>query len=352
MKSCGVSGDSLQKRSPGETPVLELRALRAVFKPPDNYMSKLKIIFLGTPDIACGFLSAIADSGHEIAGVISQPDRPVGRGLKLCCAPVNALAQELCFKTYKPATRAELHAVISELKPDLAVVVAYGRLIPRETLPLARLGFLNVHFSLLPAYRGAAPVQWALINGEKTTGVTLFWLDSGMDTGPVFLRREEPVLPSDDAASLFSRLSASGRGLLEEGLKMIAAGEILRESQTGPASAAPKLTPGLAVLDFSLPAASLLGKVRGLACGPKARFILEQPDRKTAVQVLSASVPEGPGKEGKPGAVLSVEPGGGFIVKCGDGALLIETVKPEGKKEMAGSDFLNGLRLRPGDMLR
>lgn len=315
-------------------------------------MSKLKIVFLGTPEIACGFLRRVAASGHEVAGVISQPDRPVGRGLKLTCAPVNALAEELRFRTFKPASKAELHEVISELKPDLAVVVAYGRLIPAGTLALARVGFLNVHFSLLPKYRGAAPVQWALLNGEKSTGVTLFWLDEGMDTGPVFLRREEPVLGSDDAASLFSRLSASGAVLLEEGLAKVSAGEMIREPQTGEPSSAPKLTPGLAWLDFARPAAELLCKVRGLACGPRPRFNLDFPGRKVTVQVLSASLPEGPFKDGPPGAVLSVEPGGGFIVKCGVGGLLIRTVKPEGKKEMPGADFLNGLRLKPGDTLR
>ncbi|MDP2865104.1 MAG: methionyl-tRNA formyltransferase [Elusimicrobiota bacterium] len=315
-------------------------------------MSKLKIVFLGTPGIACGFLRRIAASGHEVIGAVSQPDRPVGRGLKLACAPVNALAEELRFRAFKPATKRELHDVISELKPDLAVVVAYGRLIPPETLALARFGFLNVHFSLLPKYRGAAPVQWALINGEKTTGVTLFWLDEGMDTGPVFLRREERVLESDDAVSLFGRLSALGGGLLEEGLEKISAGQIVREPQTGEASAAPKLTTGMALLDFSLTAAELLGKVRGLACGPRPRFSLELPDRKLTVQVLSASLPEGPFKNGPPGAVLSVEPDGGFIVKCGVGGLLIRTVRPEGKKEMPGADFLNGLRLKPGDALR
>ena len=315
-------------------------------------MSKLKIVFLGTPEIACGFLSRIAASGFEIAGVVSQPDRPVGRGLKMCCSPVSALAEKLCFSFFKPASNQELGAVISGLKPDLAVVVAYGRLIPAETLALARLGFLNVHFSLLPKYRGAAPVQWALINGEKTTGVTLFWLDKGMDTGPVLLRREEPVLESDDAASLFARLSASGAALLEEGLGKISAGEIIREPQTGAPSAAPKLTPAAAQLDFSLPAAALLGKVRGFACGPRARFVLELPGRKTAVQVLAAALPQGPVGDAPPGVLLSVEPGGGFIVKCGVGGLLVRTVKPEGKKEMRGADFLNGLRLVPGAVLR
>lgn len=315
-------------------------------------MPRLRIVFLGTPEIACGFLSRIAASGHEVAGVVSQPDRRAGRGLELCCSPVGALSEKLCFRTFKPASKAELHSVLAELKPDLCVVVAYGRLIPAETLALARIGFLNVHFSLLPKYRGAAPVQWALIRRERVTGVTLFWLDEGLDTGPVFLRREERVLDSDDAVSLFARLSASGEDLLDEGLKKISAGEIIREPQTGAASAAPKLSPEAALLDFSLDAEELLGRVRGLACGPRPRFGLELRGRKAAVQVLSAALPGGPVGEGRPGQVLSVEPGGGFIVKCGVGGLLIRTVRPEGKKEMPGSDFLNGLRLKPGDSLR
>jgi methionyl-tRNA formyltransferase len=314
-------------------------------------MDKLKIVFLGTPEIACGFLSRLAATGHEIAGVISQPDRPVGRGLKLCCAPVSCLAGELKLKVFKPASRQELHAVISELKPDLGVVVAYGRLIPQETLDLARYGFLNVHFSLLPKYRGAAPVQWALINGEKVTGVTLFWLDKGMDTGPVFLRREEPVLEDDDAASLFARLSVTGGELLAEGLAKISPGAITREPQSGEASMAPKLGAADALLDFSQPAARLLGRVRGLACGPRARFCLGLPDgRKLNVQVLEAALRPGAGA-GPSGSVLSIEPGAGFIVKCGDGGLLLKTVKPEGKRGMPAADFLNGLRLKPGDVL-
>ena len=316
-------------------------------------MNKLRVVFLGTPEIACGFLTRIAASGHELAGVVSQPDRQVGRGLKLCCSPVSALAEKMCFSFFKPATKAELHSVIAGLRPDVCVTVAYGRLIPEATLALARCGFLNVHFSLLPKYRGAAPVQWALINREPVTGVTLFWLDKGMDTGPVFLRREEPVLDGDDAASLFRRLSAAGEDLLLEGLERVAAGRITREPQTGEPSVAPKLFSADAQLDFSRPAAELLGRVRGLACGPRARFNLELPGRRVAVQVLSAaflSLPEAGGRA-LPGTVLSVEAGTGFIVKCGVGELLVASVKPEGKKEMSGADFLNGFRIKPGDSL-
>ncbi|HCC47013.1 MAG TPA: methionyl-tRNA formyltransferase [Elusimicrobia bacterium] len=312
---------------------------------------KLRIVFLGTPDIACGFLRLAAASGHEVVGVISQPDRAAGRGMKLCCAPVNALAGELSLEAHKPASKQELHSVIAALKPDLGVVVAYGRLIQEETLALARCGFLNVHFSLLPKYRGAAPVQWALLNGERVTGVTLFWLDKGMDTGPVFLRREVPVLDADDAASLFARLSAAGEELLTEGFAKIAAGEIVREPQAGEPSLAPKLLPSHARMDFSGPASALLGQVRGLSCGPRPRFTVAQPGRLLTVQVLSAAPAPEPAAGAAPGTVLAVEPGGGFVVKCGVGSLLLKTVKPEGKKAMPAADFLNGLRLKPGDIL-
>ena len=315
-------------------------------------MAKLRIIFLGTPDIACGFLRRAASLGHEVAGVISQPDRASGRGMKMCCAPVQAAACDLRLPAFKPASKQELHAVISELKPDLGVVVAYGRLIPESTLALAKHGFLNVHFSLLPKYRGDAPVQWALINGEKVTGVTLFWLDKGMDTGPVFLRREVPVLDGDDAASLFARLTAAGEELLEEGIAKVAVGAISSEPQAGEPSLAPKLTPADALLDFdALAAPAILGRVRGLACGPRARFRLPAAGRLLTVQLVSAAQAPEPPAAALPGAVLSVEPGGGFVVKCASGALLVKTVKPEGKREMSAADFLNGLRLKPGDRL-
>jgi len=189
------------------------------------------------------------------------------------------------------------------------------------------------------------------MNGDAETGVTLFWLDKGMDTGPVFLRRAVPILDGECAPELFARLARAGEDLLAEGLEKAAAGELAREPQAGEPSCAPKITADTARLDFSLPAPVLLGKVRGLACGPRARFTIPAQDRKVTVQVMSAAAaPEPPGG-GAAGTVVSVEPGGGFIVKCGVGALLVKTVKPEGKREMNGADFLNGMRLRMGDSL-
>ncbi len=318
-------------------------------------MNKLKIVFLGTPEISCGFLSRLADDGHDIAGVISRPDAQQGRGLKLCCPPVKDKARELCFRVFQPANDAELAAALSDLKPDLGVAVAYGRLLKKEVLSSARLGFLNVHFSLLPKYRGAAPVQRALMNGEAVTGVTVFWLDEGMDTGPVCASRGIPVLPSDDAPALFEKAAEAGRDLLAECLGKIAAGEIVRTPQSGEASRAPVITVADSFLDFSGPAAKAFNLVRGLACGPRARFEAVVNGRKTAVQVLRASLAASSSPAGKTaaaGTITAIEKGKGFFVKCGDSELLVEEVRPEGKKPMKAPDFLNGARLKPGDALR
>ncbi|MBI4801879.1 MAG: methionyl-tRNA formyltransferase [Elusimicrobia bacterium] len=325
-------------------------------------MDKLKIVFLGTPAIACGFLSRLAEDGCDIAGVISQPDKPRGRGLKLCCPPVENSARELRFKTFQPRNAEELSAALSQLHPDLGVVVAYGRLIKKEALAQARFGFINVHFSLLPKYRGAAPVQWALIKGETVTGVTVFWLDEGLDTGPVFAAREVPVLPADDAFSMFKKTAAAGSDLLAGCLKKIAAGEIVKTPQTGPATSAPRIQCEHTRLDFSGPAGAAFNLVRGLACGPRARFEAVINAKKTVIQVLKVSLPSASGRapeapaatDGRAvpaGAITAIERGKGFFVKCGDSELLIEEVQPEGKKPMKAADFLNGARLKAGDML-
>ncbi|MCX5784664.1 MAG: methionyl-tRNA formyltransferase [Elusimicrobia bacterium] len=317
-------------------------------------MSKLQIVFLGTPDIACGFLKDISAAGHDVLGVISQPDRAKGRGLKICCPPVKGTADRLCLKTYQPGSDAELKETLELLKPDLCVVVAYGRLIKEDALRAARLGFLNVHFSLLPKYRGAAPVQWTLINGETRTGVTIFWLDSGLDTGPVCAAREIPIDPRDNAQSLFARLEVEGSGLLLGALENIAGGEMIKKPQTGLPSYAPLLTPEHSWLDFSLSAQTNYDRIRGLACGPRARFFAAAGSKRIMVQVLKAELaPEPPAipANAASGCVSAIERGKGFFIKCSDSSLFIEEVQPEGKKPQKASDFLNGLRLKPGDAI-
>ncbi|HBE87544.1 MAG TPA: methionyl-tRNA formyltransferase, partial [Elusimicrobia bacterium] len=208
-------------------------------------MSGPRLVFLGTPGTACPFLESLVSAGFEVAGVIAQPDRPVGRGMKMCCPPVKNSALALNLPVFQPSSGAELNEALTALRPDLGVVVAYGRLIKKEELALPPLGFINLHFSLLPKYRGAAPVQWSLINGETETGVTVFRLDEGMDTGPVVASARTPVDPAEDSPALFGRLTELGRGLLVSAVREIAEGRAAFTPQSGEPSHAPKIRPSL-----------------------------------------------------------------------------------------------------------
>ncbi len=313
-------------------------------------MPKLKIAFLGTPEISCPFLGRIVSDGHSVCGVLSQPDRMRGRGMKLCCPPVKNAAGKLCLEIFQPGSHEDLACALAELKPDLGVVVAYGRLIRKEALVIPRLGFINVHFSLLPAYRGAAPVQWALIRGETATGVSVFWLDEGMDTGPVYSSRGVDISPGDYAPELFKKTADAGLELLSECLAGIAAERIVKVPQAGGSVPAPRITPADTWLDFSGPAGSARNLVRGLACGPRARFLIRSNSRQTEVQVLRCSLaPSRPGSSADAGVITAIEREKGFFIQCGDGELLMEEVQPEGKKPMKALDFMNGARLKPGD---
>jgi len=308
----------------------------------------LKIVFLGTPEIACPFLNRITESGHSVCGVVSQPDRLQGRGMKLCCPPVKNRAGDLSLEIFQPRTHEDLSFALSELKPDLGVVVAYGRKIDASALAIPRIGFINVHFSFLPQYRGAAPVQRALINGETVTGVTVFWLDEGMDTGPVFASRGVAIGPDDYAPELFKKTSETGMELLSECLSAIAAGRIVKVPQAGGATLAPKITASDTRLDFNCPAAAARNLVRGLAAGPCARFKIPVNGRPSEVQVIKCSIRRSV-PAARPGIITGIEKEKGFCIQCSDGELLLEEVRPEGKKPMKALDFMNGARLKPGD---
>jgi len=312
-------------------------------------MPGLKIVFLGTPEIACPFLDRMVSDGYSVSGVVSQPDRPRGRGMNMCCTPVKNAAGRHCLDMFQPCGHEELSSVISDIGPDLGVVVAYGRKIRKEVLGVPRLGFINIHFSLLPAYRGAAPVQWALINGETSTGVTAFWLDEGMDTGPIYASRPVAISQDDYAPDLFRKTAAAGLELLSECLSGISAGRIIRTPQTGSAVTAPRITPADTWLDFGGSAASARDLVRGLACGPRARFAVATNGRRTEVQVLRCSLPGPRGAGAGAGVITEIGRQNGFFIQCRDGELLVEEVQPEGKKPMKALDFANGARLRPGD---
>ncbi|MDD2773692.1 MAG: methionyl-tRNA formyltransferase [Elusimicrobiales bacterium] len=309
----------------------------------------MKTVFFGTPAVAVPFLNLLCEKQPPLL-VITRADSPSGRGLKLTPGPVKVAALERGIAVATPGNSAEIARELAAVKPDLAVVVAYGRLLKNDALYVPSIGCINIHFSLLPKYRGAAPVQRALMNGETETGVTSFWLDEGMDTGPVCVSEKTQIAPDDNAASLMDKLVSLGLVVLDKTLSAVAAGNPPRIPQSGEASFAPLLKTSEAFLDFSFSAARLHNKVRGLALGPHARVYTVINGRKTLVQVLKTSLAPSADAAVKPGAVARVERGKGFVVQCIDGALLVEAVRPEGKKSVPAWDFANGFQLKAGDM--
>lgn len=307
----------------------------------------MRLLFFGSPGVAVPFLEACVSSGHEVAAVVCQPDKPSGRGLGLKAPAVKDAALRLGLRVLQPEKPSAVAAELAALGADLAVVVAYGRLLKPDVLAAARLGFMNVHFSLLPKYRGAAPVQWSLMRGESETGVTLFWIGEGMDTGPVQRMARCPVGPDQDALSLFPALVELGVRELTAALEDLAAGRVVREPQEGEPSLAPKLKAEDARISFAMPATEIHNRVRGLAAGPGAWFETEAGGRPLRVKLIKTAAGD-PSSSGEPGRILVVEPDGAVLVQCGPGSLRVREVQPEGKKKLPAADFINGLRLKAG----
>lgn len=307
-------------------------------------MSRLKLLFFGTPGIAVPFLEACASS-HDVLAVVTRPDKPAGRGMAVTAPPVKTAAERLGLAVLQPAgSPSELAPRLKALGADAGVVVAYGKILKPDVLGCTRLGLMNVHFSLLPKYRGAAPIQWSLLRGETTSGVTLFWLDEGMDTGPVQAVRETAVGPDEDAPGLAARLTEMGTALLTETLGGFDAG-VRREPQKGESSLAPKLGRADGRIRFDMPAKEIHDRVRALRGGPNAFF-----GGRSEVNVLKTSV-ETPDGSGAPGTIVRVARPDGILIQCGLGTLWVREVQPQGKKPTSAADFLNGLRLKPGDRL-
>jgi methionyl-tRNA formyltransferase len=299
----------------------------------------LNTVFFGTPSVAVPFLERLHGIS-QVRGVVTSPDKPAGRGYDVQPTPVKSAAQRLGLPVHQPALLKGFS--LEEMGPlDLGIVVAYGKLIPSSVFNVPRHGLVNVHFSLLPKYRGAGPVQWALINGEKETGVSLFRIEAGMDTGPVYLQRPETVRPEDDTRSLRDRLSVAGLELMEELVRKIDG--LSPHPQEGAPSAAPLLRKEDGRLKWdALSAEAAAGLVRGTSEWPGA-FTLY---KGKTVKVKSA-LPR-PDGQGRPGAVLGLEKEG-LLVQCLSGKLVVRKLQPEGKREMDAADFWNGFRLQPGD---
>lgn len=308
-----------------------------------------RIIFMGTPEFAVPSLRSLIDHGENVVAVVSQPDRPKGRGRKLAPTPIKALALSADIPVLQPTKirTQDFHDTIASFLPDLIVVTAYGRILPGSLLSLPPLGTINVHGSLLPKYRGAAPIQWALINSEPETGVTIMQMDEGMDTGDILLPADIPVDPDDTTVTLAPKLAELGGKALVEAL------DLLRENKLPPqkqddsqATLAPLLTKEQGQIDWSMSAIAISGLIRGLDPWPKAYSTLDGQQYKLfSPQVLDTQNNE------KPGTLCQADEDG-LVITTGEGQLRIRAIQREGARRMNVGDFLRGQSLSPGSIFK
>ncbi len=304
----------------------------------------MRIVFFGTPDFAVPSLNALLDSGNDVLAVVTQPDKVKGRGRLLSQPPVKDLALSKGIPVIQPRNirTDSFFEELSLLKPEMIAVVAYGKIIPPAVLKLPPLGCVNVHASLLPAYRGAAPIQWAIINGERRTGVTTMLMDEGLDTGDILLQKETDILDEDNGLTLGKRLSEMGASLLVDTLKGLKAGTVNPRPQAGEPSFAPPLKKDDGKIEWSLPAKRVFDLIRGTYPWPGAYCYLN--GTRLAVLKAKAADNEKTGTPGKIEAIMSE----GVLVSTGRGILSIMEVKPEGKNSMPAASFMHGRRLKEG----
>ena len=307
----------------------------------------MRIVYMGTPDIAVPCLRFLAESKHEVVGVLTQPDRPKGRGHHTIPTPVKAAALEYGIPVYQPLSlrkgedAAAALETLRQLAPDLIVVLAYGQILPKEVLELPKYHCINLHASLLPAYRGAAPIQWVILNGETKTGVTAQQMAEGLDTGDMLVKKEIAIGAEETAEELYERLSElCVETLTEETLEQLEAGTLQGTPQDDAQSSyASRITKEMSALDFTRPAAELHNLIRGIT-----GFTMLEGKR---LKVYGSRVVEG--VSGEAGTIAEPED---FIVACGDGnGLRFTEIQPEGKRRMAAADFLRGKKLKKGEKL-
>jgi methionyl-tRNA formyltransferase len=306
----------------------------------------MRIVFMGTPEFAVPSLRALIGSEDEVVALVAQPDKPRGRGLKPSPPPTKIAAEERGIPVLQPhgIKTDEFLRSLAGLKPDLVCVAAYGKILPKAVLDLPRYGCINVHASLLPKYRGAAPVNWAIVRGEKVTGITIMQMDEGMDTGDILLAREMPIDSDDTGETLSEKLSHLGAELLLEAIAVLKKGDLHPLRQDGGAATyAPMLKKDDGRIDWTKPAGEVRDLIRGMLPWPGAYTFLNGK----LLKIYRASVSEGQGREGE----VVHAPQGVLRVVTGQGALDIEELQIEGGKRLGSKEFLLGRKIEPGTVL-
>lgn len=299
----------------------------------------MRILFMGTPDFAVASLKRLVEDGHDVCGVFTQPDKPKNRGHKMAFSPVKEYALTVGIPVYQPVKLRDGEALrlVEELAPELIVVAAYGRILPEDILNTPPYGSINVHSSILPKYRGAAPINWAILNGDSVTGVTIMYMAKELDAGDVILCRETAIDPDEDAQMLTARLAALGADALAQAVERLHDGTAVRTPQDHSAyTYAPMLDRSLSPLDFSRSARQLHDQVRGLIPWPCASMTLDGKNVKVYRTAVGGETALTAGKIAEAGKQ-------GLAIACGDGRLLrILELQAEGGKRMAAADYLRG----------
>ena len=307
----------------------------------------MRIIFMGTPDFSVGTLEALVEAGHEVCLVVTQPDKPKGRGKEMQYTPVKEAALKHGIEVYQPRRIREAECVekLRQYNADIMVVIAFGQIIPKEILEMVPYGCVNVHASLLPKYRGAAPIQWSIIDGEAVTGVTTMQMDEGLDTGDMLLKTEVPITAEETGESLHDKLAKAGAALCVETLAKLQEGSIVPEKQgESPTAYAKMLDKKLGNIDWTKSAVEIERLVRGLNSWPSAYTYWN----KKVVKIWKASVTDENSNE-QVGTVVKVEKAG-FYVQTGNGLLKVLELQIPGKKRMDAGAFLRGYTIEPGEV--
>ena len=315
----------------------------------------MNIVFMGTPEFAIPSLNRLLEEGHQVAAVITQPDRPKGRGKERKPPPVKeaALKKGLCVLQPENIREAKWVEQIQSVEPKLIVTVAYGQILPKDILDIPQKGCLNVHASLLPAYRGAAAIHWAIINGERETGVTIMMMDEGMDTGDMIVQEKIPITTKDTVGTLHDKLADLGADLLIQAIELIQLDQFAGISQDhSRATYAPLLKRKHEKIDWTKSAREIVNLIRGMNPWPGAYTIFRQKNLK----IYEADIYTGEGqgiiaREDPPGTVVRIIKKKGFVVLCGIGYVLVKKVKLENSRAMTADDFLRGSRLEEGERL-
>lgn len=322
----------------------------------------MKIVYMGTPDFAVAPLEALIRAGHQVSAVVTQPDKQKGRGKEVQMTPVKACALKYGIPVFQPAKIKEKEAVekLKEYQAELFVIAAFGQLLSEEILNMPKYGCINIHASLLPAYRGAAPIQWAIINGETITGVTIMQMEKGLDTGDMLLKAEVDIEPGETGESLHDKLMAAGAELIVEALPKLERGELTPEKQDDSQSSyAPRLTKAMGLIDWNKDAAEIEKLIRGLNSWPSAYTyyhgktlkIWEADVIPAENKINSAMRADEENDTTAPGAICHIAKDY-FDVICGKDLLRIRSLQLEGKKRVCVKDFLLGHQLKPGTRLK